>query len=380
MPEPEIRFNQPTLEGREVEYVQQAVLGGHTSMNGPFAKQVTSLLADELDAAGVLLTTSCTDALEMAAMLLRLEPGDTVIVPSFTFVSSALAFIREDARIVFADIERETLGIDPHHVAELVDDTTRAVVAVHYAGVGCDIPGLRSVLGDHDRIDLIEDNAHGLFGRLDGRPLGSFGRMSAVSFHETKSFTCGEGGALVLNDPADVDRANVLYEKGTDRRAFEDGRVDKYTWRDTGSSFGMSDILAAYLLGQLEAREAILSKRRAVVERYQARLEPAAAALGFEVPAMPGGRDYAYHLYHVLLDGPDTRTRVSKSLAEGGVRAAFHFVPLHDSDGGRRFRAYDTDCPVTDEVAGRLLRLPVHNAMTVDDADRVVDALLAALS
>jgi len=377
--EPEIRFNQPTLEGRELEYIQQAVLGGHTSMNGPFARQVTALLQEELGAAGVLLTTSCTDALEMAAMLLRLEPGDTVIVPSFTFVSSALAFIREGARIVFADIERETLGIDPAHVAELIDDTTRAVVAVHYAGVACDVPGLRSVLADHDRIDLVEDNAHGLFGRFDGRPLGSFGRMSAVSFHETKSFTCGEGGALVLNDPADVDRANVLYEKGTDRRAFEDGRVDKYTWRDTGSSFGMSDILAAYLLGQLEAWETILAKRRAVVERYQERLAPESAALGFEVPAMPGYRDYAYHLYYVLLEDADARTRVQKAMREAGIQASFHFVSLHDSDGGRRFRARDTDCPVTDEITNRLLRLPVHNALTLDDADRISDAFLNAL-
>ncbi|MET0880063.1 MAG: dTDP-4-amino-4,6-dideoxygalactose transaminase, partial [Acidimicrobiales bacterium] len=362
MPDSEIRFNQPTLEGREVEYIQQAVLGGHTSMNGPFAKRVTALLEDELDAAGVLLTTSCTDALEMAAMLLALEPGDTVIVPSFTFVSSALAFIREGAKIVFADIERETLGIDPHHVAELIDDSTRAVVAVHYAGVGCDVPGLRAVLADHPRIDLIEDNAHGLFGRFDGQPLGGFGRMSAVSFHETKSFTCGEGGALVLNDPADVERANILYEKGTDRRAFEQGTVDKYTWRDTGSSFGMSDILAAYLLGQLEARDAILAKRRAVVERYQERLAPDAAVLGFEVPVMPGARDYAYHLYYVLLEDADTRTRVQGALRTAGVQASFHFVPLHDSEGGRRFRAFDSDCPVTDEITSRLLRLPVHNA------------------
>ena len=380
MPESEIRFNQPTLEGREVEYIQQAVVGGHTSMNGPVAKRVTALLEIELDAAGVLLTTSCTDALEMAAMLLALEPGDTVIVPSFTFVSSALAFIREGAKIVFADIERETLGIDPHHVAELIDDSTRAVVAVHYAGVACDVPGLRAVLADHPRIDLIEDNAHGLFGRFDGQPLGGFGRMSAVSFHETKSFTCGEGGALVLNDPADVERANILYEKGTDRRAFERGTVDKYTWRDTGSSFGMSDILAAYLLGQLEARDAILAKRRAVVERYQERLGPEAAALGFEVPVMPGARDYAYHLYYVLLEDTDTRTRVQGALRAAGVQASFHFVPLHDSEGGRRFRAYDSDCPVTDEITSRLLRLPVHNALTPDDADRISDAFLAALA
>jgi dTDP-4-amino-4,6-dideoxygalactose transaminase len=375
-----IRFNQPTLEGAELAYIREAVSGGHTSMDGPFARQVTALLRQELDAAEVLLTTSCTDALEMAAMLLRLEPGDTVVVPSFTFVSSALAFIREGARIVFADIERETLGVDPAHVAELVDDSTRAVVAVHYAGVGCDLDGLRSALAGHERVDLVEDNAHGLFGTFDGRPLGSFGRMSTLSFHETKSFTCGEGGALVLNDPADVDRAHVLYEKGTDRRAFELGQVAKYTWQDLGSSFGLSDILAGYLLGQLEAREAILAKRRAVVERYQQLLAPEAERLGFEVPRTPGSRDYAYHLYYVLLDGPETRSRVTRTLADAGIRSAFHFVPLHDSVGGRRFAARPTECPVTEEIAGRLLRLPVHNALTPADAERVADALLEALA
>ena len=177
-----------------------------------------------------------------------------------------------------------------------------------------------------------------------------------------------------------MERANILYEKGTDRRAFEHGTVDKYTWRDTGSSFGMSDILAAYLLGQLEARGAILAKRRAVVERYQERLGPEAAALGFEVPVMPGARDYAYHLYYVLLEDADTRTRVQGALRAAGVQASFHFVPLHDSEGGRRFRAYDSDCPVTDEITSRLLRLPVHNALTPDDADRISDAFLAALA
>jgi len=379
MTDEEIRFNQPTLEGRELPYVEEAVGQGHTSMNGPFSKRVTGLLRDELDATGVLLTTSCTDALEMAAMLLEIGPGDTVIVPSFTFVSSALAFVREGAKVVFADIERETLGIDPDHVAELIDETTRAVVAVHYAGVGCDLGHLLPVLDRHDGVDLVEDNAHGLFGRYEGRPLGSFGRMSTVSFHETKSFICGEGGALVLNRPEDVDRANVLYEKGTDRRAFEDGTVDKYTWRDLGSSFGMSDILAAYLLAQLEARESILAKRRAVVERYQENLAPEAASLGFEVPATPGARDYAYHLYYVLLDGPETRTRVTRSLREQGIRTAFHFVPLHDSEGGRRYGTGKPDCPVTDEIAGRLLRLPVHNALTMAQCDRVSEALLTAL-
>ena len=250
-----IRFNLPTVAGRELEYMADAVAVGHLSSDGPFTTKVVDLLRDSHAAADVVLTTSCTAALEMSAMLLDLRPGDTVIVPSFTFVSTALAFAREGARIVFADIERDTLGVDPDHVAELMDESVRAVVAVHYAGIGCQVDRLRGVLRQHTGVDLIEDNAHGLFGALGDRPLGSFGRFSTLSFHETKNFICGEGGALVLNDGRDVDRAHVVLDKGTNRRAFMLGQVDKYSWVDIGSSFGLSELLAAYLLGQLEQRQ-----------------------------------------------------------------------------------------------------------------------------
>jgi dTDP-4-amino-4,6-dideoxygalactose transaminase len=247
-----IRFNQPSLEGRELEYIRESVEKGHTSSSGPFGARVKELLSEETGASDVLMTTSCTAALELAGMMLDFTPGDTVVVPSFTFTSTALAFAREGARIIFCDIEPETLGIDPEHLASVMDRSVRAVVPVHYAGVAGDVEGLFEVLTSWQGVDVVEDNAHGLFGRWRGRPLGSLGRFAALSFHETKNFVCGEGGALLLNDQHDVDKAYVLYDKGTNRRDFFLGHVDKYSWKDTGSSFGLADSLAAYLWAQLE--------------------------------------------------------------------------------------------------------------------------------
>jgi dTDP-4-amino-4,6-dideoxygalactose transaminase len=375
---PRIPFNRPTLEGRELAYVEEAVRSGHTASSGPFSKRVSALLRDAHGAAEVLLTTSCTDALEMSAMLLDRRPGDTVIVPSFTFVSSALAFAREGFGIVFADIEEETLGIDPEHVASLVDERTRAVVAVHYGGIACDLDGLGSALPEG--VDLIEDNAHGLFATRAGRPLGTFGRFSTLSFHETKNIVCGEGGALVVNREDDVARARILLDKGTDRQAFLLGEVDKYSWRDTGSSFGLSDINAAYLWGQMEQREAIIAKRRKVFERYREELAPRAAEFGYSIPRVPEGDVPGYHLFFVLLPDRPTRDRVLAGMARSGVQATFHYVPLDSSEGGRRVAAVQSDCPRTHSVAGRLLRLPYFNGLGDGEIDRVVEAFFGALS
>jgi len=377
---PEIRFNQAGVEGAELEYLRRSIESGRTSSSGPFSAEVTRLLRDETGAPEVLLTTSCTAALEMSALLLDLQPGDTVIVPSFTFTSSALAFAREGAEILFCDIEPETLGPDPRSVAALLDDSVRAVVLVHYAGIRCDVEGIREVLRDRPDVAIVEDNAHGLFGRWRGEPLGSLGRFATLSFHETKNFVCGEGGALVLNDPADVDRAWVVYDKGTDRRAFFRGQVDKYSWRDTGSSFGLADTLAAYLLGQLEQRDAVQAKRRGIFERYHAALAPRAGELGIRVPVIPDDCDPAWHLYHLLLPDHETRTRVMAELKAEGIQTTFHYVPLHSSAAGKRFAARQTDCPVSTDVSDRLLRLPFHNGLSTDDTDRVVDALTRALA
>jgi dTDP-4-amino-4,6-dideoxygalactose transaminase len=380
MTEPQrLTFNRPTLEGDELAYVRQSVEGGHTSSSGQFAERASELLRDTIGAQDVLLTTSCTAALEMSGLLLNVQPGDTVIVPSFTFVTTALAYVRSGARLVFADIEEETLGIDPEHVASLLDERVRAVVGVHYAGIGCDVAGLEKALAGAPGVELIEDNAHGLFGTYQGRPLGSFGRFATLSFHETKNFVCGEGGALVLNDADDVDRAHVLYDKGTNRRAFMLGDVDKYSWKDTGSSFGLSDILAAYLLAQLEQRDQILAKRRAVFEHYDELLAPLSTEHGFRTPVVPEDRGAAWHMYYVLLPDRGTRDRVLDRMREQGIHPTFHYVPLHSSDGGFRYAAKLTDCPVTNRVSSRLLRLPFHNALRREDVERVAETFITSL-
>ena len=375
----EIAFNVPEYSGAEIAHVRKSLASGHTSSNHEFSQKAREILQAETGAAEVLLTTSCTAALELSAMLLDLEPGDTVIVPSFTFTSTALAFVREGARILFCDIEPHTLGPDPRSVAALLDDSVRAVVVVHYAGIACDMAGLREVLADRPDVAVIEDNAHGLFGRWRGEPLGSLGRFATLSFYDTKNFICGEGGALVVEDTSDVDRAWVHYDKGTDRQAFFMGQVDKYSWRDNGSSFGLADPLAAILMSQLEQRESIQSRRRAVFDRYLAALTPYADDLGLGLPHVPDDCVPAYHLFHVLLPRAEMRRAVMADLKAQGIGTAFHYVPLHDSDGGLRFSARPTECPVSSDVSGRLLRLPFHNQLTARDCDRVVEALVTSV-
>lgn len=375
----DIRFNRASVMGRELDLIRESMEGGHTASSGPFSKQVTDVLRAETRSPDVLLTTSCTAALEMSALLLDLQPGDTVIVPSYTFTSSALAFAREGAQILFCDIEPETLGPDPASVAALLDDSVRAVVVVHYAGIACDIDGLRAVLKDRPDVAIVEDNAHGLFGRWRDQPLGSLGRFSTLSFHETKNFVCGEGGALVLNEERDVDRAWVLYEKGTDRRAFFMGTVDKYSWRDTGSSFGLSDTLAAYLLGQLEQRDAIQGTRRRVFEAYREGLAPYAEEFGLRLPVVPEHCEPAYHMFYVLMPSHETRTRVMGRLKDRGIHTTFHYVPLDSSIAGQQFAKRPSECPVSADVSARLMRLPFHNQLTTDDTSRVLDELVGAL-
>jgi dTDP-4-amino-4,6-dideoxygalactose transaminase len=374
-----VPFNVPALEGRELELVAEAMRSGHTSSSGRFSQQAREILLAQSGSCEVLLTTSCTAALELSAMLLNLRPGDTVVVPSFTFVTTALAFVRQGAKVLFCDVEPETLALDPVHLAELMDDSVRAVVLVHYAGVAGDVPGVLEIMAGYPRATLVEDAAHGLFGTWEGRPLGTLGRFATYSFHETKNIVCGEGGALVLNDPDDVARARVLFDKGTNRRAFMEGQVDKYSWVDTGSSFGLADTLAAHLLGQLEQREVIQAKRRTVHERYVELLAGRVEQLGVRLPVVPAASGPAHHLFPLPLSDHATRNRVMQEMRERGVHATFHYVPLHDSPGGRRFAARATDCPVSANVAGRLLRLPFFNGLTDAQAEQVVQALLAGL-
>jgi dTDP-4-amino-4,6-dideoxygalactose transaminase len=380
MPQAAIPFNRASIEGNELEYLKQSLESGHTASSGPFTTRASEILQAWSGAEDVLLTTSCTSALELSALMLDLKPGDTVIVPSFTFTTTALAFARQGAQLLFCDIEPDTLGLDAGHLESLMDGSVRAVVPVHYAGVACDIEGVRKALVDRPDVSVIEDNAHGLFGRWNDQPLGSLGRFSTLSFHETKNITCGEGGALVLNDPADVGRARVLYEKGTNRRAFFLGQVDKYSWKDTGSSFAMSDLLAAYLCAQLERADVIQEKRRDLFDRYCTALSPYADDLEFRLPVVPDNCEIAYHMFYLLVKDRPTRDQVLERMRAEGVQPTFHYVPLHSSDAGRRFAAEPTECPVTDDISGRLIRLPFYNNVSRQESDRVVETFLRALA
>jgi dTDP-4-amino-4,6-dideoxygalactose transaminase len=370
-----IPFNRPSLEGRELEYVRQSIDNGHISGDGPFTKRTSAALEAIFGGdTRVLLTTSCTHALEMSAILLDLQEGDEVIVPSFTFVSGVNAFVLRGARPVFADIRPDTLNIDETGIERLITSRTRAIAPVHYAGVACDMEVILDIAARH-AIDVIEDNAHGLFGRYRGRPLGSFGRMATQSFHETKNINCGEGGALVINDPSLIDRAEIIREKGTNRSRFFRGQVDKYTWVDIGSSYLPSDMLAAYLLGQLEKAEVIQSKRRRVWERYDAHLSAWADEHGVDTPKVPKDCEQPFHMYYLLFPSLEERTSMIAHLRERNVFAVFHYLPLNTSEMGRRFGGEVGDCPVAESVSDRLLRLPFYNNMTDDEQHYVINAI-----
>ncbi len=370
-----IPFNRASVEGRELEYVRQAIDNGHISGDGPFTKRAHAMLEATFGGnTRVLLTTSCTDALEMSAILLDLRPGDEVIVPSFTFVSGVNAFVLRGARPRFADIRPDTLNIDERQIESLITPRTKAIALVHYAGVGCEMDAILGVAGRHG-VDVVEDNAHGLFGAYRGRLLGTFGRMATQSFHETKNINCGEGGALVLNDPALVERAEIVREKGTNRSRFFRGQVDKYTWVDIGSSYLPSDLLAAYVVGQLEQARTIQEKRRRVWERYARALPQWCEEHGVRMPVVPPHCEQPYHMFHLLFPTLADRQSMIAHLRGREIHAVFHYLPLNASEMGAHFGARAGDCPVAESVSERLLRLPFFNNLGDDDQDRVIEAI-----
>jgi dTDP-4-amino-4,6-dideoxygalactose transaminase len=310
----------------------------------------------------------------MAALLLELRPGDEVIVPSFTFVSTANAFALHGARIVFADIRPDTLNLDESKVEQLITPRTRAIVPVHYAGIGCEMDRL-SELARNRGLSLIEDNAHGLFGRYRGRFLGTFGSLATLSFHETKNISCGEGGALILNDAEHVERAEILRAKGTNRSAFLRGQADKYTWVDLGSSFLPSDLLAAFLLAQLESAEAIRAKRERLWNVYHERLETWAALHEVKLPFVPPHCEQAFHMFYLLMPSLEQRQSLIEHLRRHGILSVFHYVPLHTSPMGLKHGGRPGGCPVTEMVSERLVRLPFFNDLSASELDQVVDAI-----
>ncbi|HEY5983574.1 MAG TPA: dTDP-4-amino-4,6-dideoxygalactose transaminase [Anaerolineales bacterium] len=371
-----VGFNRPLPVGKEAEYIQEALQSSHISGDGPFTKKVHALLQEALGVSAVLLTTSCTHALEMAALLLRIEPGDEVIFPDFTFVSTVNAFVLRGARPVFVDIRPDTLNLDESKIEAAITNNTRAIVPVHYAGVGCEMDAIMT-LARAKGLGVVEDNAHGLFGRYKGKYLGTFGSLASQSFHETKNFSCGEGGALLINDAQLRDRAEIIREKGTNRSRFFRGQVDKYTWVDVGSSYLPSDILAAYLYGQLEQRDKIQGHRRNTWNTYADGLRDWARHNEVQLPVVPEHCEQPYHLFHLLLPNLEQRTRFIKHMREKGIEVVFHYLPLHLSDMGRSFGGREGDFPVTERVSDQLVRLPLHNVLTDSEQEEVIDAALA---
>lgn len=375
MTENRVSFNRPVIVGREMEYMAEAVASGHISGDGSFTKKCHALLEQELGISKALLTTSCTHALEMSAILLDIREGDEVICPDFTFVSTINAFVLRGARPVFLDIRPDTLNLDESRLEAAITPRTKAILPVHYAGVGCEMDTIMDVARRHN-VAVVEDNAHGLFGKYKGQFLGTFGVMATQSFHETKNFNCGEGGALLINDPKFVERAEIIREKGTNRSRFFRGQVDKYTWVDIGSSYLPSDLLAAFLYGQFERREHIQNHRKGLWETYNLALSDWARKNEVVLPAVPEHTEQTYHMFYILLPNLDLRQKFIQDLRDQDIYSVFHYLPLHLSDMGQQFGGQPGDCPVTEDVSDRLARLPFHNGLSNSDQERVIEAIL----
>lgn len=369
-----IPFNKPGVTGNEYTYIASCIENSHLSGDGAFSKKCHRFFEETFGVEKALLTTSCTHALEMTALLLDLQPSDEVIIPSFTFVSTVNAFVLRGAKPVFADIRPDTLNLDETRLENLITAHTKAIVLVHYAGVACEMGEIMRIAEKYD-IPVIEDNAHGLFGKYKGKYLGTFGVMATQSFHETKNFNCGEGGALLINDPKYVERAEIIREKGTNRSRFFRGQVDKYTWVDVGSSYLPSDLLAAYLYAQLESADAIQAKRQQIWQTYHAALQDWAEEHKVLLPVIPEECEQAFHMFYIILPSLENRQNLIAFLREKGIQSVFHYLPLHLSDMGQKFGGKAGDCPVTEDLSDRLLRLPFYNSMTEGEQTEVIEAI-----
>jgi len=375
MNEYDIPFNKPSLTGDELNYLTQTIEKYHISGDGIFTSKCHQWLEKHFQIPKALLTTSCTHALEMTAFLLNVKPGDEVIIPSFTFVSTVNAYVNRGAKPIFIDIRPDTLNLDEGLLERLITPRTKAILPVHYAGVGCEMDAILGIAEEH-HVPVVEDNAHGLFGKYKGKYLGTFGCLATQSFHETKNITCGEGGALLINDPHFIERAEILREKGTNRSRFFRGQVDKYTWVDIGSSYLPSDMLAAFLYAQLESYEAIQLKRQKIWEYYHANLKDWAEGNGVRLPYVPNYCQQPYHMYYILLPSLEIRQGLAEHLKGARILSVFHYLPLHLSNMGHKFGGKIGDCPVTENLSDRLLRLPFYNTLTRDEQERVINAIL----
>jgi dTDP-4-amino-4,6-dideoxygalactose transaminase len=371
---PKIPFNKPFVTGKEIEYIANAIAGGNIAADGYFTRNSARLLEERFGILKVLMTPSCTAALEMAVMLCDIKPGDEVIMPSFTFVSTANAVVRAGAKPVFVDMRADTLNIDERLIEEKITPKTRAILPVHYAAVCCEMDRIMSIAEKH-KLLVVEDAAQGVNAFYNGRALGSIGHLGAYSFHDTKNYICGEGGALCINSPEFVERAEIIREKGTNRSQFFRGEVDKYTWVDVGSSYVPAEIACAFLLAQLEAMDEITARRREVYQFYLENLAPLEERELLTVPKPPTNCQTNYHMFYVLFGDGKTRDDAMAHLKQNGISAVFHYVPLHTSRMGEKFGYREGDLPLTEDLSARLLRLPFYPDITWDEQMRVVRCL-----
>jgi dTDP-4-amino-4,6-dideoxygalactose transaminase len=369
-----IPFNRPFVSGKELDYIREVITHGRIIGNGIFTEKCQEWLETRFGCCKALLTHSCTAALEMTALLLNIQPGDEIIVPSFTFVSTVNAFALRGARPIFIDIRPDTLNMDETQLERLITPQTKAIVPVHYAGVGCEMDSIMEI-AQHYNVAVIEDNAHGFLGKYKGKSLGSIGCFATQSFHGTKNFTCGEGGALLINNPQYNDRAEIIWEKGTDRSRFYRGEVDKYTWVDLGSSYLPSEMLAAFLYAQLEVQVQIQGMRRKVWHYYYGHLQDWADNHGVQLPFVPAHCEQPYHLFYLLMPSPEQRKKLINHLKDHDIQAVFHYLPLHLSKMGQQFGGTIGDCPVTERVSDCLLRLPFYSELDREAQARVVEAV-----
>lgn len=369
-----IRFNIPPRTGREQQYLEQAVQSGHICGDGAFTLKCEELLEGMTGTSKALLTTSCTQALEMAALLSGVGPGDEVIMPSYTFVSTANAFVLRGARIVFVDVRPDTMNIDEELIEPAITEKTRVIVPVHYAGVGCDMDRIMDIASRYG-LKVVEDAAQGVMASYKGKALGTFGDFGCFSFHETKNYSMGEGGAILVNHPEDVELAEIVREKGTNRKQFMEGKVDKYTWVHEGSSYLPSDINAAYLLPQLEDAEKINSSRLRSWNRYYERLLPLQQAGKISLPVIPDGCSHNAHMFYIKVRDNAERKSLMDHLGEKEIMSVFHYVPLHTSEAGLRFGEFRGEDRYTTSDSMKLLRLPMYYGLTDEDIDTVTDAV-----
>jgi len=374
-----IPFNRPASVGKEIYYIKQAIKNGHLSGNGPYTKLSQQWLEKEIGCDKVLLTQSCTAALGMAGILANIQPGDEIIMPSFTFVSTANSFVLRGGIPVFIDIRPDTLNIVETRIAEAITPKTKAIVPVHYAGVGCEMDEIMAV-AERNQILVIEDAAQGITASYKKKPLGSIGHLAALSFHETKNIISGEGGALLINDKDFVDRAEIIWEKGTDRAKFFRGQIDKYTWIDLGDSFLPGEITAAFLYAQLEEINAVRKRRLEIWNTYHTAFEDLETSGKIRRPIIPDHCDHNAHIYYLLLPDLSSRTAFIQKLRAKGVQAIFHYIPLHSSPAGEKYGRYHGDMTTTQEISDRLVRLPLWIEMSSSEVERVISATYEAVS